>query len=140
MWYAYDTGEGRDGGEPVDGGEGGNWIMLPAVRVKEIIELNKQNQKPADLRSAYDMELVEEAMPDYENVVGQDRIDRMDRKKKHKKKKRRPDNRAQGAAPAGGQQQGESQGGGPRPEGQPRQQQQGQRPQGQPRQQGGGQG
>ena len=138
MWYAYDTGEGRDGGEPADGGDGGNWIMLPAERVKEIIDLNRQGTKPSELRGARDLELIEEVLPDYENVVGQDRIDRMDRKKKHKKK-RRPDNRPQSAGQAGGQpQEGQApgqpqrQGGGPRPEGQ-------QRPQGQPRQQGGGQ-
>ncbi|MCC7231509.1 MAG: hypothetical protein IT242_01090 [Bacteroidia bacterium] len=87
MWYAYseDRREHADSQDMM--GEGGNWIALPVERVNEIIELNRQKIKPAELRDASMVEEVIEKAPDYANVVGQDRIDRMDKLKKKKKKK-----------------------------------------------------
>jgi cell fate regulator YaaT (PSP1 superfamily) len=74
-----------------------NWIMLSVDRVKEIIALNKTNQKPADLKDENEEEEVVIAQPDYSDVVGQDSITRLDHKKKKKKKKKhnrpRGDNR-----------------------------------------------
>ncbi len=90
VWYAVSGEERREQSEGADGGgDGGNWVMLSVDRVKEIIELNKKGIKPTDLKlPGEDIEIAE---PDYENVVGQDRIDRMDRlKKKKKKKKKKP--------------------------------------------------
>jgi hypothetical protein len=81
MWFAY-TEEGS-GGSNSD-----NWIPLHVDRVKEIIFLNKQGEKPADLKDYADLEPVEKKM-DYADVVGQDSLNRMlDKKKKKKKKKK----------------------------------------------------
>jgi cell fate regulator YaaT (PSP1 superfamily) len=91
MWFAYHDNSRKEGSEGSDGGGDGNWIALPVDRVNEIIALNKQKIKPAELRSAQ-MEEEEAAIvvePDYANVVGQDRIDRMDHMKKKKKKKKK---------------------------------------------------
>jgi len=65
------------------------WVMLPVDRVKEIIALNKANQKPADLKSGLPVE-DEAEEPDYADMVGQDSLTRMDKKKKKKKKKKKP--------------------------------------------------
>lgn len=128
MWYAFSVDEKKEQRELMEGGEAGNWVMLSVDRVKEIIDLNKQKIKPTDL--ALPVEEEEEYVPDYENVVGQDRIDRMDKLKKKKKKKKKPsgEKQAQGNQPAAQ----------PRPEGQrqeqqkkPQQQQQRNAPQGQ---------
>ncbi len=102
MWFAYHEHDRKENTEAADGGADGNWIALPVDRVNEIIELNKQKIKPAELRSAQ-MEEEESAIvvePDYDNVVGQDRIDRMDHLKKKKKKKKKS-----GSKPAEGTQQ-----------------------------------
>lgn len=81
MWYALTTND--------DSSQGGGLVALPVDRVKEIIELNKKNQKPHDLKS-FEIKLEEENV-DYTNVVGQDDLSRFDNvfKKKKKKKKRR---------------------------------------------------
>lgn len=89
MWFTYTGGgEDRDQAELMEGGEGGNWIALSVDRVKEIVALNKENIRPDELAAAFVLE--KEEKPDYQNVVGQDRIDRMDKKRKNKKKKRKP--------------------------------------------------
>nr|MBK9650634.1 hypothetical protein [Bacteroidota bacterium] len=85
MWYAFQPnreGQGEEGGYT----PGGEWVPLPVDRVKEIIELNIQKIKPEDLREEDDAD-EQDYQPDYENVVGQDSITRMDNKKKKKKKK-----------------------------------------------------
>lgn len=103
MWYAY-TGGRRDGGDGSEGPDGGNWIAVPVDRVKEIIALNKSGQKPGDILEGEWLEEEIEKEPDYLNVVGQDRIDRMDNKKKKKKKKKKSGSgrsaEDKGAAPA----------------------------------------
>lgn len=74
MWYAYD-------------GEGGSGLIpLSPDRVREILRLNKEGKKPADLRDF--VEDVEEKEPDYTNVVGQDSLHRFEHA--FKKKKRKP--------------------------------------------------
>ena len=66
-----------------------NFIPLPVDRVKEIIEMNKNSTKPADLLiKAAPKEYVEKT-PDYENVVGQDSLTRFDKSKKSKNKNNR---------------------------------------------------
>jgi cell fate regulator YaaT (PSP1 superfamily) len=78
----------------------GNFIAVPVSRVKEIIEMNKNGQKPDALLSEMEVVRVEKT-PDYENVVGQDSLTRFD-KSRNKKKKRKPDNRNRSmAAPEG---------------------------------------
>jgi hypothetical protein len=85
LWYALETeGEKRESSEQEDAS---SWIALSSERVKEIIELNKKNQFPAELADKKYVEEIEEE-PEYENAAGQDSISRMDRPKKKKKKKR----------------------------------------------------
>lgn len=84
MWFAYEK-------------DMSTWIPLQLDTVKEIIEFNKQGVKPADFGSfVVKPEIPEEPVFDYENVVGQDDINRMDNKDKKKKKKSRNKNRPRG--------------------------------------------
>jgi len=69
----------------------GNFLAVPVSRVKEIVAMNTNGQKPDALLSAKEVVVVEKT-PDYENVVGQDSLTRFD-KLRNKKKKRKPDNR-----------------------------------------------
>ena len=77
MWYSYFD-------EPL------NFIELKLNRVNEIIEMNKNDEKPNDLKDFVEMKAVIKE-PDYANVVGQDSLTRFDqpknKKKKFKKKK-----------------------------------------------------
>ena len=80
MWYSYVN-------EPE------NFIPLTVERVKEILEMNKNGNSPAEL--ADEIIQVKEKKLDYENVVGQDSLTRFDKKKskkKHHKKKKKPQN------------------------------------------------
>ncbi|MFI5217941.1 MAG: stage 0 sporulation family protein [Bacteroidia bacterium] len=78
MWYAYLNPEGHSINSDT-------WIALPVDRVKEIVELNKKSIKPEELKTGnFEIEVAE---PDYSDVVGQDSLTRMDRRKKKKKKK-----------------------------------------------------
>ncbi|MEO9533620.1 MAG: regulatory iron-sulfur-containing complex subunit RicT [Crocinitomicaceae bacterium] len=81
MWYIQ-----QDKNNPGPG----TFVPLSPERVKEIIALNKEGKKPADLKDF--MVQVEVEEPDYTNVVGQDSLNRFDGafKKKKKKKKKRP--------------------------------------------------
>jgi cell fate regulator YaaT (PSP1 superfamily) len=92
MWYAYSD-DVKEMATAIEGGVEGSWVPLHVDRVKEIIDLNKENKKPADLKDEYDAEEEIVSAPDYGNVVGQDRIDRMDRKKHHKHKRRKNRNK-----------------------------------------------
>jgi cell fate regulator YaaT (PSP1 superfamily) len=85
MWYELipDLKEGEYYQPSTD-----KWIMLPVDRVKEILAMNKANQKPIDLKSGLPVE-EEENEPDYADVVGQDSLTRMDKKKKKRKKKKK---------------------------------------------------
>ena len=69
----------------------GNFLAVLVSRVKEIVAMNTNGQKPDALLSAKEVVVVEKT-PDYENVVGQDSLTRFD-KSRNKKKKRKPDNR-----------------------------------------------
>lgn len=75
MWYAYDG----------DAGVGGGLVPLHPDRVREILALNKDGKKPADLNDYVDEVVIKE--PDYTNVVGQDSLNRFEH---HFKKKGRP--------------------------------------------------
>lgn len=78
MWFAYEG----------DAGVGTGLIALSPERVREIAKLNAAGKKPVDLKDFEDEEIVRRE-PDYDNVVGQDSLNRFDSafKKKRKKKK-----------------------------------------------------
>ncbi|MEJ6981154.1 regulatory iron-sulfur-containing complex subunit RicT [Pedobacter sp. P351] len=83
MWFSYPKEE--------------NWIPIEISRVKEIQKLNKEGIKPEDLRDeAVELQTASVAkVLDYENVVGQDSITRLDeRKSGNKKKKKRNTNKS----------------------------------------------
>ena len=69
-------------------------IPLTPERVREVAKMNQNGKKPADLRE-YEQEVVKKE-PDYDNVVGQDSLNRFDNKfsSKNKKKKKRPQGKA----------------------------------------------
>lgn len=85
MWFSYPMAE--------------NWIPLTIARVKEIQQMNKDGVFPPDLLEQTEVEKkpVVKA-PDYENVVGQDSLTRLDdsRNKKKNKNKNRNKNRQGG--------------------------------------------
>lgn len=75
-------------------------VPLTPERVKEIVKMNQDGKKPADLKEFE--KIIEKKEPDYDNVVGQDSLNRFDNKfssTKNKKKKKRP--QAQNNAEAG---------------------------------------
>ena len=88
MWFSY----------PMDD----TWIPLEINRVKEIQQLNKDGVFPADLGQVK----VEETKPvkvlDYENVVGQDSLTRLDERNRNKKKNKNR-NKPQGNKPQAAQ-------------------------------------
>lgn len=73
MWFSYANAE--------------DWIPLKIERVKEIQQLNKKGIKPSDLNEEIpELEKIPvRKAPDYENVVGQDSLTRMDDKKNRKR-------------------------------------------------------
>lgn len=100
MWFSYPNTE--------------DWIPLKVDRVKEIMAMNKRGQKPINLKEeAVELAPVAfvEKIPDYENVVGQDSLTRLDDKHKNKGNKNNKNRHekgqrsAQNAKPA--QQQGQ---------------------------------
>jgi len=76
MWYLYENGSE---------GAGSGFIPIKPDKVREIIKMNKDGKKPHDLKDF--MEAVEEKIPDYTNVVGQDSLNRFEHVFKRKKKK-----------------------------------------------------
>ncbi len=73
MWYAY------------EGEFGGGLIPLHPDRVREILRMNKDGKKPADLKGYVDIVEVE-VEPDYENAMGQDSLNRFEHIFKKKRK------------------------------------------------------
>ncbi len=74
MWYAY------------EGEFGGGLIPLHPDRVREILRMNREGKKPADLTEYVDVVEVE-VEPDYENAMGQDSLNRFEHIFKKKRKK-----------------------------------------------------
>jgi hypothetical protein len=73
MWFSYPNQE--------------DWIPLKVDRVKEIMAMNKKGQKPSNLKDeAVELEttVIIEKAHDYENVVGQDSLTRLDEKPKNR--------------------------------------------------------
>ncbi|ALL04023.1 hypothetical protein AQ505_00060 [Pedobacter sp. PACM 27299] len=82
MWFSYPNME--------------DWIPLKVDRVKEIMAMNKKGLKPNNLKEEA-VELVSntviEKTPDYENVVGQDSLTRLDDKPRNKNNRNNNNNR-----------------------------------------------
>ena len=86
MWFSYPNDE--------------NWIPLEISRVKEIQQLNREGVKPDNLKDEA-VEILKPIVPkvlDYENVVGQDSLTRLDDKPKKKKNNRNNRNKPKSAA------------------------------------------
>ncbi len=74
VWYSYQD-------EPM------NWIPIPAISAKEIIEINKKGEK-VDSLEIYKEEVTHSKKVEFVRVVGQDDLDRFDIKKEPTKRKR----------------------------------------------------
>jgi cell fate regulator YaaT (PSP1 superfamily) len=72
MWFSY----------PMED----TWIPLEIDRVKEIQKQNKEGILPADLGETVEIESKPIKVLDYENVVGQDSLTRLDERNRNKKK------------------------------------------------------
>ncbi len=98
MWYGYDG----------EAGMGSGLIPLHPDRVREIIKMNRNGEKPADLNDYMDVTVEEE--PDYTNVVGQDSLNRFEhifkKKKRPGNRRKKPGGQSQGSRPQGNKQQG----------------------------------
>ncbi|MBI3511147.1 MAG: hypothetical protein HY064_10825 [Bacteroidetes bacterium] len=82
------------------------FIPLTSARVKEIIEMNKRGEKPAETGAVKKEKEEAVKQPDFENVVGQDSLTRFDQQQRNKKNKRnQQQNRPQPVRPGhpGGQ-------------------------------------
>ena len=75
LWYTYKENRVK-------------WFKLTLEQVQEIIALNKNNEKALSLEE-YELDLVEVATVDFENVVGQDSLTRFDAPKRKKKRNTR---------------------------------------------------
>ncbi|WP_457610734.1 PSP1 domain-containing protein [Lutibacter sp.] len=78
FWYTYKENRSK-------------WYKLTLEQVKEIIELNKNNETAHSLEE-YESDLIEETIDKFENVVGQDSLTRFDIPKRKKKRKSRNKN------------------------------------------------
>ena len=62
------------------------WFKLTLEQLNEIIFLNKNGEKASSIEE-YELDLIEEAKVDFENVVGQDSLTRFDTPKRKKKRR-----------------------------------------------------
>jgi cell fate regulator YaaT (PSP1 superfamily) len=94
MWFSYPGEEA--------------WVPLPLIRVKEIQLMNRGGTIPADLGEVVEIEAKPVKILDYENVVGQDSLTRLDERNRNKKKNknRNKNNKPNGFAGNDGQRQG----------------------------------
>ena len=79
MWFSYPREE--------------SWVPLPISKVKEIQQQNKEGIIPADLGELVEVETQPAKVLDYENVVGQDSLTRLDERRNNNKKKNNNRNR-----------------------------------------------
>jgi cell fate regulator YaaT (PSP1 superfamily) len=121
MWFSYPREE--------------SWIAVPLARVKEIQQMNKDGVLPDDLLVFVEVENEPLKALDYENVVGQDSLTRLDERSRNNNKKKNnnknrnknrpnPNNPNAAASPNGSQPrpanvggQPNNNGGQPRPQG-----------------------
>jgi cell fate regulator YaaT (PSP1 superfamily) len=76
MWFSYPREEA--------------WVPMPIAKVKEIQQLNREGIIPADLGELEEEETVKAL--DYENVVGQDSLTRLDDRSRNKNQKKNNNN------------------------------------------------
>lgn len=91
MWFSYPREE--------------SWVPMPIAKVKEIQQLNREGIIPADLGEMEEDETLTVKALDYENVVGQDSLTRLDdraRSKNQKKNNNNNRNKTQKPATPGG--------------------------------------
>ncbi len=74
MWFSYPREE--------------SWIAVPLARVKEIQQMNKDGVLPDDLLVFVEVEKEVIKALDYENVVGQDSLTRLDERSRNNNKKK----------------------------------------------------
>ena len=74
---------------------------LSIERTKEIMRMNAEGQKPADLLEAKLYKELEVKKPDYENVVGQDSLTRFDKHKKQNNRNKNNQHKKQASSGAG---------------------------------------
>jgi cell fate regulator YaaT (PSP1 superfamily) len=79
MWFAYPREEA--------------WIPLPISKVKEIQQQNKDGVIPADLGEMVELETKPAKALDYENVVGQDSLTRLDERRNNNNNKNKNKNK-----------------------------------------------
>jgi cell fate regulator YaaT (PSP1 superfamily) len=80
MWFSYPREEA--------------WVPMPIAKVKEIQQLNREGIIPADLGELEEEETVKAL--DYENVVGQDSLTRLDDRNRNKNQKKNTNNKNRG--------------------------------------------
>ena len=81
MWFSYANQE--------------DWIPLKVDRVKEIMVMNKKGEKPVNLKDeAVELKTtaIVEKVHDYENVVGQDSLTRLDEKSRNRNSRNKKPN------------------------------------------------
>ncbi|QEM13219.1 regulatory iron-sulfur-containing complex subunit RicT [Mucilaginibacter rubeus] len=81
MWFSYPGEE--------------SWVPLPIKKVKEIQQQNKDGVLPEDLGEIVVVEAAPAKVLDYENVVGQDSLTRLDERRNNNKKKNKNRNKNQ---------------------------------------------
>ncbi|MGH2623362.1 MAG: hypothetical protein ACRDE7_06835, partial [Sphingobacterium sp.] len=85
MWFAYPRAE--------------SWVPLPVDKVREFAEINASGKKVADLVSPQQDDTTKEVVPDYENVVGQDSLTRLDEQNRRRRKKKPKKNNTNAGKP-----------------------------------------
>ncbi|MBB3054586.1 regulatory iron-sulfur-containing complex subunit RicT [Mucilaginibacter gotjawali] len=106
MWFSYPREE--------------SWIPLPLDRVREVQKMNREGIIPPDLGEVVEIETKPVKVLDYENVVGQDSLTRLDENRnrnKNKNKNRNKNQRPGGSAGENGQRPAQASGSTPRPAG-----------------------
>lgn len=78
MWFSYPREE--------------SWVPMPIAKVKEIQQLNREGIIPADLGEMEEDETLTVKALDYENVVGQDSLTRLDDRARSKNQKKNNNN------------------------------------------------
>lgn len=82
-----------------------NWIALPIARVKEIQKLNKENITPEYFVEEVEVKEAPAKALDYENVVGQDSLTRLDERSQQNRNRNRNKNKKKPGQEGGGQSQ-----------------------------------
>lgn len=90
-----------------------NWIPVPISRVREIQKLNREGNSPEFLQEEAVFDIKTEKVLDYENVVGQDSLTRLDERNRKKKNNSRNRNKQKQNGPAGGAKPAAAQGNNP---------------------------